>query len=63
MHDPENLSASVHRKRSLTPSLALKFLGTGQLNPRLIKQGNGFASRLSEPFSSVMNASTARLSF
>src|SRR4051812_31938865 len=34
MHDPENLSASVHRKRFLTPSLALKFLCTGELNPR-----------------------------
>src|SRR5664279_4171820 len=32
--DPENPSASVHRKRSLTPSLALKFLCTGELNPR-----------------------------
>ncbi len=35
MHDPENLSASVHRKRFLTPSLALKFLCTGELNPRV----------------------------
>src|ERR1035438_1048196 len=31
--DPENPSASVHRKRFLTPSLALKFLFTGELNP------------------------------
>src|SRR5665811_94184 len=34
MRDPENPSASVHRKRFLTPSLALKFLCTGELNPR-----------------------------
>jgi hypothetical protein len=34
--DPENPSASVHRKRSLTPSLALQFLCTGELNPRFI---------------------------
>src|ERR1019366_3453763 len=34
MRDPENLSASVHRNRFLTPSLALKFLCTGELNPR-----------------------------
>jgi hypothetical protein len=34
MHDPENLSASVHRKRFLTPSLPPKFLCTGELNPR-----------------------------
>jgi hypothetical protein len=36
MHDPENLSASVHRKRFLTPSLPPKFLCTGELNPRLV---------------------------
>jgi hypothetical protein len=34
MRDPENPSASVHRKRFLTPSLPLKFLCTGELNPR-----------------------------
>src|SRR5580704_15579122 len=32
--DPENPSASVHRKRFSTPSLTLKFLCAGQLNPR-----------------------------
>src|SRR5664280_234104 len=37
--DPENPSASVHRKRSLTPSLALKFLCTGELNPRNLMGG------------------------
>ena len=35
--DLENPSASVHRKRFLTPSLALKFLCTGDLNPRYLK--------------------------
>src|SRR5260370_12672656 len=32
--DPANRSASVHRKRFLTPSLTLKFLCAGYLNPR-----------------------------
>src|SRR5271157_2093812 len=32
--DPENRSASVHRKRFSTPSLTLKFLCAGKLNPR-----------------------------
>ena len=32
--DLENPSASVHRKRSSTPSLTLKFLCAGKLNPR-----------------------------
>src|ERR1039458_4012536 len=32
--DPENPSASVHRKRFSTPSLTLKFLCAGNLNPR-----------------------------
>src|ERR1700724_214227 len=31
--DLENLSASVHRKRFSTPSLTLKFLCAGKLNP------------------------------
>src|SRR5450759_3449568 len=39
MRDPENPSASVHRKRFLTPSLALKFLCTGELNPRCNNYG------------------------
>src|SRR5208282_4725437 len=34
--DPESPSASVHRKRFSTPSLTLKFLCAGKLNPRLI---------------------------
>src|SRR5271157_4070337 len=32
--DPENPSASVHPKRFSTPSLTLKFLCAGKLNPR-----------------------------
>src|SRR5271157_4350035 len=36
--DPENPSASVHRKRFSTPSLTLKFLCAGQLNPRRQKE-------------------------
>src|SRR5208337_3186066 len=32
--DLENPSASVHRKRFSTPSLTLKFLCAGKLNPR-----------------------------
>src|ERR1039458_2845399 len=32
--DPENPSASVHRKRFSTSSLTLKFLCDGKLNPR-----------------------------
>src|ERR1039458_5221021 len=32
--DPENPSASVHRKRFSTSSLTLKFLCAGKLNPR-----------------------------
>src|SRR5271166_1841447 len=32
--DLENRSASVHRKRFSTPSLTLKFLCAGKLNPR-----------------------------
>ena len=35
--DPANPSASVHRKRFFTPSLTLKFLCAGYLNPRLNK--------------------------
>src|SRR5215470_2103494 len=31
--DPANPSASVHRKRFFTPSLTLKFLCAGYLNP------------------------------
>src|SRR5260370_42406087 len=31
---PANRSASVHRKRFFTPSLTLKFLCAGYLNPR-----------------------------
>jgi hypothetical protein len=38
MRDPENPSASVHRKRFLTPSLPLKFLCTGELNPRQLNK-------------------------
>jgi hypothetical protein len=34
MPDPENPSASVHRKRFSTSSLTLKFLCAGKLNPR-----------------------------
>src|SRR3977135_2411760 len=33
--DLENPSASVHRKRFSTPSLTLKFLCAGKLNPRM----------------------------
>src|SRR5208283_443209 len=36
--DPENPSASVHRKRFSTPSLTLKFLCAGKLNPRFLKR-------------------------
>jgi hypothetical protein len=35
--DLENPSASVHLKRFSTPSLTLKFLCAGKLNPRIIK--------------------------
>ena len=34
--DPANRLASVHRKRFFTPSLTLKFLCAGYLNPRSI---------------------------
>src|SRR5208282_277743 len=34
--DVENPSASVHRKRFSTPSLTLKFLCAGKLNPRYL---------------------------
>jgi len=34
--DLENPSASVHPKRFSTPSLTLKFLCAGKLNPRLV---------------------------
>src|SRR5271165_3092197 len=34
--DLENRSASVHRKRFSTPSLTLKFLCAGKLNPRFV---------------------------
>jgi hypothetical protein len=37
--DLENPSASVHLKRFSTPSLTLKFLCAGKLNPRLLKPG------------------------
>jgi len=36
----ENPSASVHPKRFSTPSLTLKFLRAGKLNPRLSKKIN-----------------------
>src|SRR6516162_8846516 len=39
--DPANPSASVHRKRFFTPSLTLKFLCAGCLNPGLEMFGNG----------------------
>src|SRR5665811_830043 len=63
MRDPENPSASVHRKRFLTPSLALKFLCTGELNPRIEErqiiqlrttflQGNPYADQM-DPGSSL----------
>src|SRR6516165_9516256 len=35
--DPANPSASVHRKRFFTPSLTLKFLCAGCLNPGAVK--------------------------
>jgi hypothetical protein len=38
--DLENPSASVHLKRFSTPSLTLKFLCAGKLNPRKIYQNN-----------------------
>jgi hypothetical protein len=37
--DLENPSASVHLKRFSTPSLTLKFLCAGKLNPRLVSAG------------------------
>src|SRR4029077_14059582 len=37
--DPANRSASVHRKRFFTPSLTLKFLCAGYLNPRAYVEG------------------------
>src|SRR5450755_2092890 len=37
--DLENPSASVHRKRFSTPSLTLKVLCAGKLNPRDLKNG------------------------
>src|SRR5271165_2180908 len=45
--DLENRSASVHRKRFSTPSLTLKFLCAGKLNPRY-KRGD--TSYLKVPF-------------
>src|SRR5208282_1085291 len=44
--DPENPSASVHPKRFSTPSLTLKFLCAGKLNPR--KEINHAAQALFE---------------
>src|SRR5580692_12876193 len=41
--DLENPSASVHRKRFSTPSLTLKFLCAGKLNPRR-KKWNAISS-------------------
>ena len=38
MRDPANPSASVHRKRFFTPSLTLKFLCAGYLNPGYLKE-------------------------
>src|SRR5208337_3406562 len=40
--DLENRSASVHRKRFSTPSLTLKFLCAGKLNPRQHKASLGW---------------------
>src|SRR5215468_7544112 len=37
--DPANPSASVHRKRFFTPSLTLKFLCAGYLNPGDLSSG------------------------
>src|SRR5215470_5855910 len=45
--DPANPSASVHRKRFFTPSLTLKFLCAGYLNP-----GMNFDARVMEFFRS-----------
>ena len=46
MPDPENPSASVHRKRFSTPSLTLKFLCAGKLNPREIIRRPGLVDAL-----------------
>src|SRR5580692_8028339 len=44
--DLENPSASVHRKRFSTPSLTLKFLCAGELNPPNLKQSSRSRYRL-----------------
>src|SRR5208282_2887712 len=46
--DPESPSASVHRKRFSTPSLTLKFLCAGKLNPRSYSPGKNNAIRIGE---------------
>jgi hypothetical protein len=47
--DLENPSASVHLKRFSTPSLTLKFLCAGKLNPRSLKRDiQGFKPGMTE---------------
>jgi hypothetical protein len=47
--DLENPSASVHLKRFSTPSLTLKFLCAGKLNPRLLKNAHWCALQFAAP--------------
>src|SRR3974390_2791835 len=60
--DPENPSASVHRKRFSTPSLTLKFLCAGQLNPRIHRcHLSEFASRAYRPVGAGADADVVRI--